>query len=225
MSLWWESLTSVQQGLALFAIPATIVLLIQTLLLLFGLGGHAGSDVGDYETDVGDYDPAGGGHADFHDGGVHDSHVFGHDSETPDPHDISGMRILTVRGFVAFFSVGGWLGIVLINADLGAVMSVFLSVLAGLLSMVALAYFFKWAMRLQEQGNIEFTNAVGKTATVYLPIPARMTGAGKVTVTFQERFMELDAVTKSAAHLGNGTSVPVVEVMAGNILLVEPGVL
>ena len=37
---WWAGLTLLQQSFAAVAIPATVLLLLQTVLLLFGLGGH-----------------------------------------------------------------------------------------------------------------------------------------------------------------------------------------
>ena len=45
---WWNGLTDLQRIFALVGIPATLVLVVQTILLLFGLGaGHEdGCDCG-----------------------------------------------------------------------------------------------------------------------------------------------------------------------------------
>ena len=44
MIQWWNSLTALQQILACCAVPATIVLVIQTILLIVGISGGDGGD-------------------------------------------------------------------------------------------------------------------------------------------------------------------------------------
>ena len=50
MITWWTSLDLAQQIFACIAIPSTLILLIQTILLLIGLGGGDG-DVDEEELD------------------------------------------------------------------------------------------------------------------------------------------------------------------------------
>ena len=53
MLAWWESLSSFSQVLAAMAIPATLILLIQTVLMLIGIGSDGGADVdGDVDVDT-----------------------------------------------------------------------------------------------------------------------------------------------------------------------------
>ena len=42
---WWNSLTTTQQIFALIAIPSTVVIIIQTILLLIGLGDGGDADI------------------------------------------------------------------------------------------------------------------------------------------------------------------------------------
>lgn len=215
MALWWESLTNLQQVLALFAIPATIILALQTLLLLFGLGGHGDAD-----------DGAGIEDHDGHDAGYHPGHHGSsahaqHDSH-PDGHHDGGLRIFTVRAFVAFFSIFGWLGIALIDNGVNNALSITLAFLTGATAMVGIAYFFKSVMRLQSSGNIDIRNSLGKTATVYIPIPPNRSGKGKVTVLVQGRLSEVEAVTDSEFTLKTGSEVVGVSVSNQNVLCVAP---
>jgi len=212
MELWWGSLTLIQQILALAAVPATIIMLLQTLLLLFGLGHHGGADSHDsFDAHAGDQDFS----LDHHYSGGH-TH-----NEHSEPHD-GGLRIFTVRAFVAFFSIFGWLGIVLIDNGMNATPAIFISLLAGFAVMVGMAWFFKSAMRLQSAGNIDIRNSLGKTATVYIPIPPKRTGKGKVTVMVQGRFTEVDAVTDSDTVLRTGMEVVGVSMSNQNVLCVAP---
>ena len=49
---WWNSLELTQQIFACIAIPSTLILLIQTILLLIGIGNGSDADPdGDVSTD------------------------------------------------------------------------------------------------------------------------------------------------------------------------------
>ena len=209
MNIWWESLTNLQQIFALLAIPATLILLLQTLMLIFGMGHHGDGGGDAHEGDF---------NVDHHDG---DGHAQGGHAHQSGHHD-SGLRIFTVRAFVAFFTIFGWLGLVLTDGGLHNAAAIVISFLAGLAAMVGMAYFFKFALSLQSSGNIDIRNSLGKTATVYMPIPPKRTGKGKVTVVVQGRFTEVDAVTDSEAALKTGLEVVGVSITNQNVLCVTP---
>ena len=95
MIAWWESLQAIQQVFYIIAIPATLILILQTILLLFGMGHDSETDIDhDVDHDIGDHDAAG-------DGANHEA----------------GLRILTVRGIVAFLAVCGWVGVALTSGS------------------------------------------------------------------------------------------------------------
>lgn len=193
MTEWWESLSTLQRVFGFFALPATLVLIIQSVLVLFGIGHHE-ADFGHAHVDV-----------------AHD-HM-----------DVSdGFALFSVRGLVAFFSVGGWTGIVLDGAGASPVITILLSLAAGTAALYTVALLFRMAAKLQSSGNIELKNAVGKNAKVYIPIPAKERGSGKVTLTLQERFVECDAITRASRGLKTGELVRVVAVVDENTLIVEP---
>ena len=53
MSAWWESLTLLGQVFACIAIPATLILVIQTIMSIIGVSGGGDGDV-DADGDVPD---------------------------------------------------------------------------------------------------------------------------------------------------------------------------
>lgn len=193
---WWNELSWLGQVFACMAIPATLILVIQTILLLVG-GGLGG---GEASAQAGDIDSDGDAH-DLADGA-------------------DGLRVFTVRGLVAFFTIGGWLGLALLQNNISPILSVLFAVLGGLAAMVVVALILKWTLSLQDSGNISLTNAIGKPAQVYLTVPANRSGTGKVTVTVQERLMELDAVTDNAQPLRTGELVTVKALVNSSLLLV-----
>jgi hypothetical protein len=86
--------------------------------------------------------------------------------------------------------------------------------------MVGAAKLVQWSIRLQEDGNLVLENAVGQTARVYIPIPAGGGGEGKVTLTLQDQFVELSAVTEEGEVIPFGAPVRVTGVKDG-VLTVE----
>ncbi|MBN2222345.1 MAG: NfeD family protein [Vallitaleaceae bacterium] len=190
---WWNDLGIVRQIFYFFAVPATAILLIQSILSLIGLADF------DAEVDMpGDMDVS---------SGIEDS-FFG------------DFQFFTIRGLVAFFSVFGWTGAAL--ADSANLL--FVAVIAfgaGALAMFAIGYLFYAMSKLQANGNIRYDNCLGKTGEVYLTIPPVNQGRGKVTLTVQERLIEVSAITEGNAPIKTGEQVKVIRVLDDHTVVVE----
>ena len=219
---WWDGLTLLQQCFAVVAIPATVILVLQTVLLLFGLGGHD-ADHGEVDADH-DFD-----HDTDHDFDHDVDHDFDHDHDLGHDHDAhdgahhaAGIRLFTLRGIVALFAVGGWLGVAMCDLWLSPALAGLFAAAGGFAALVIAALVIKYALRLQENGNIAAKNAVAHTATVYIPIPAARSGCGKVAMNLQERFVEMDALTDCDRVLKTGEMVQVVGVTDEGRLVVRP---
>ena len=206
MTVWWESLTMLERIFAYVAIPSTVLLFVQTILLMVGMAGQ-GEDV-DVPSDTSGF---GDGEGDGMDMAPSDS-TAGLDA---------GLRVFTVRGLVAFFSVGGWTGLVLLRGQAHALFSSAMAVVAGLAAMVALAGLLKLSLKLQSDGSMDARNAVGATATVYLPVAAARGARGKVTLMVQEQFRELYAVTDDETALRTGDIVRVTDLIGNDTLVVS----
>ena len=199
---WWNHLTLTQQVFAVFGIVGTAILILQTVLLLFGLG-HDGMD-SDADADI-DADLDGDGDVDAAAGGS----------------GLDGLRLFTVRGFVAFFSISGWLGVFLLITSVPYYVAILLAIAGGFAAMIFVAWAFKKALRLQDNGTLQMSNAIGRTGRVYLRIPANRQGSGKITILIQDQQRELDAVTSADQEIPVGASVRVVDVDQ-ETLIVEP---
>jgi len=223
MSAWWNSLQLIEQVFLLFAIPSTIVLVLQTLMLLIGLGSSGGADSDlDSDTsgigDVSGYDGAGAGDVHMDMGGDFDAshdHAGTHGGE----HD-SGFRMFTVRGFITFFTLFGWTGLVCIQAGTPYAVSVVVALLAGAAGMAITAWAMMSVMKLQSDGSINLVNAIGKTATVYIRVPGGRTDRGKVNLVIQEKLIEASAVTDEENDLTVGSEVVVIGMSSNDTLLV-----
>lgn len=223
MVAWWNSLTGLEQAFAYLAIPATLILVIQTLLLLFGLGHDGGADV-DFEPDTSGLDLDGDlpeldgdvplpGEVDAGTDTIWDGD---HVDTAPD----AGLRIFTIRGFVAFFSVFGWCGLAMLRGGATPALSVLISFLLGAAAMVAMAALFRLAMKLQSDGTLDLRNALGASGSVYLTIPASRKERGKVNVMVQGQLGEFEAVTDEKESIPTGSEVVVVGITGRSTLVV-----
>jgi len=76
-------------------------------------------------------------------------------------------------------------------------------------------------LKLESDGSLRIANAIGCAATVYIPIPGGESAPGKVTLTLQNRTVELDAVTRGEP-LPTGADVTIVDVRDDGVLEVVP---
>lgn len=209
---WWNSLSTFAQVLSCIAIPSTLVLLIQTILMLIGIGSD-NADVGDVDGDVGDIDTD-----------IADSDgVFGEDvlEVDSDPTGLDGLRIFSVRGIIAFFVVFGWVGVALDEAGLKIPLNLVISALCGIIVMFLVALLMRWVWRLQSDGTIDKRNAIGVSGSVYLTVPANREGVGKVNLTVQGSFVECEAVTDEAEPISTGKEIVVIGLSGQNTLVVK----
>ena len=242
MEAWLESLTQLQRVMLFIAVPATLLLLIQTEMLFIGLGGGDGdADGADLDGDGipdgdgldldGDgipdgieeeaVDLDGDGIPDGLHGGIHPDGDAGTDS---DAHGgfFSGLHIFTIRGFITFFTLFGWSGLLFLTLGLHWLLSLFLAVQIGIIGMVAVAVILREAMRLQSDGTLDVRNALGERGSVDLTVPARGQGTGKVNVTVQEQLREFEAVTEQSDPIPTGSEIIVTGLAEDGVLIVSP---
>ncbi len=209
---WWNSLSSAAQIFACMALPATLLLLIQTVMMFLGFGDDADGamdDIGDTEVDVDLPDSSDG--------------VFGEElpTEAGDAFGFQGLRIFTLRGIIAFFVVFGWVGVVMDSSGAPLYATLPVSIVCGFGMMLLLAIVFKAVMRLRSDGNADNRNAVGTSGKVYLTIPPERRGEGKVNVMLQGAYVERDAVTDEAEPIPTGAEVVVVGTSGQTTLVVK----
>jgi hypothetical protein len=74
-------------------------------------------------------------------------------------------------------------------------------------------------LKMQQNGNIEHKDVIGKTGTVYLSIPANRAPGGLVTVNLDKCTRQISV--RSDVEIATGTDVKVVEDLGNGIFLVE----
>ena len=196
------------------AIPATLILLIQTILMLIGIGNDSDGFGDDIADDVPDDIPDDIPDADG---------VFG-DNEVADVSDtvgFDGLRVFTVRGIIAFFVVFGWVGLAMDATGVALPITLLVSIVSGAAMMLVLAVMMRAVMKLRNDGNTDNRNAIGKSGKVHLTIPAKRAGEGKVHVMLQGAYVERGAVTDEEEPIPTGAEVVVVGVSGDTDLVVR----
>ena len=211
---WWNSLSLVLQIFYCIAIPATLVLLIQTILMLLGIGdGEADLDAPDldFDTPDGDFD------FDLDADTVPDSF----DGDIDDIAGLESLHIFTVRGIVAFFVIFGWVGVVMQSANVALPITLIVATLCGFAVMLAIAYLFKLVLRLKSDGTADNRNALGTAGKVYLTIPPARSGEGKINIMLQGAYVERNAVTDESEAIPTGSEIIVVGTSGQTSLIVK----
>ncbi len=211
MFAWFDALPVLSKIFVVCAAPATIILVIQTIMLFFGHGGDAS-----LESDVSGIHDFGSHGADFHaelnaqDTSIHDTADF----------DAAGLRLFTVRGIFAFLALGGWTGVFCLETGMNPVLAIFIAFVVGAASLYLHAKMMQSMMSLQESGNIDYRKALGRSASVYLTIPASGGGQGKINVELSGALGEYSAVTNQKHAIKTGAIVRIVDLM-GDVFVVE----
>jgi membrane protein implicated in regulation of membrane protease activity len=144
--------------------------------------------------------------------------VFGnhHDAD----HDDADFTILSIRSLLAFGMFLGWTGLFALRAGWGLAPAILMGAAAGSFAAWLAWRLIRLLLRLQSSGTLDVQNAYGQTASVYLRIPARQSGKGKVMIAVQGALREMDAVTEGD-EIPTGAQALVTGVDEHGVLIVQ----
>ena len=209
---WWNSLSLLGQIFACIAIPSTIIMIIQVIMMFFGLSHSGDADIdGDVNVDLdGDGVPDG---------------IYGDDVDTDgdfesDAAADSGFRLLSVRGIISFFAIFGWTGLVVLKSGGSTLL-----LQGGSISRLCHNGYISPDIHVdvppQSDGTMDIKYALGVSGKVYLRIPPQRQGTGKVNVMLQGRYAELPAVTDETDSIQFGEEIVVIGISGSNTLVVK----
>ncbi|MCL2861693.1 MAG: hypothetical protein FWE22_04710 [Firmicutes bacterium] len=203
MAEWWAELSTFQMIIFIIAAAGTTIMILQIILML--IGGLVDSDAsfsGEVDADTG--------------AGVNDYTPF----------TLFGLKIVSTRTIIAFFTLGSWMAFAMapvFGYDFvdGQWISLFPGIGVGLIAAVLIALMAKGMEKAQQSGNVSIDNSIGKNAEVYLTIPAKRAGTGKISVVVQERLTEYEAITDKEEPIKTGTHVKIVGTLNEGTVIVE----
>jgi membrane protein implicated in regulation of membrane protease activity len=131
-----------------------------------------------------------------------------------------GYQFFTIKNFIAFFTMFGWVGIAAYKGGLGPGITLVAALVGGIAMIVIMALLFRNVSRLRHSGTLDINNALNVVGEAYLFIPARRSGTGKVHIKVQGSLRELQALTDDISDIPSGKLVKVTGVLNEKILLV-----
>jgi membrane protein implicated in regulation of membrane protease activity len=124
----------------------------------------------------------------------------------------------TLIGALTFFGLAGKTAT---SAGLSDAWALLIAVAAGVGAMFGMYWLLRAISGLESSGNQRISAALGRRATVYIPVPADSQGAGKVQMSMQNRIVEFQAVTDEPERLKTGETVEVVAIAGSDVVRVR----
>jgi hypothetical protein len=190
---WWQALAASQQVFWVIACISSALFVALFGMSLLGVDADTDADV-DFDVD----------------------HDTGHDFSLDK--DFSAFSVRSIIAFLTFF---GWTGVYLLSQGSSVMWAILVATMSGAAAMFVVAYMiFKFA-QLEKSTTVNVYNALDRTGEVYLSIPQHLEGKGKIHIVVDGSLHEFDATT-NGLQLPTGSHVRVVDVLEGQVLLVEP---
>lgn len=143
--------------------------------------------------------------ADF-DGDLHDGHA--------------PFQLFSLRNLINFLLGFGWTGISFYSTIENKIALIILSLIIGVLFVAVFFMIIRQVQKLAEDNSFNIENTLHKTAEVYLPIPEKKSGKGKIMISVNGAYHELNAMTENE-KIPASTIVKVIKIENNNILIVE----
>ncbi|GAB6121857.1 NfeD family protein [Dysgonomonas termitidis] len=133
----------------------------------------------------------------------------------------SPFQLFSLRNLINFLLGFGWTGAVLYGSFESKIVVGIIAFLVGSLFIILFFLVMKGLMKLSEDNTFKIEDTIGKTADVYMNIPAAKSGKGKIFISINGSTHELPAITSCDMDIKSGSLVKV-EAIEGGILLVSP---
>lgn len=129
-------------------------------------------------------------------------------------------QLFSLRNLINFLLGFSWTGISFFTTISNPIVLVSLSLFVGVLFVYLFFIAMKQIQKLAENNSFDIANTLHKTAEVYLTIPENKKGKGKIIISVNGAFHELEAMTENE-KIQSGSVVKVVKIENNNILIVE----
>ena len=183
------------------SLSTTLIFLIQTLIVFFG-GDH------DSYPNIDNTD-------------MNWDHNFDYNYDRAQNDTGASFQWFTFRNLIAFLMFFSW---GTIGAyQYGYTIAIVIGLILGIGMTVIITFLYYLIGKLQTNNIPKIESIVGKSATVYLRIPKKGSGAGKINVTLNGSLQTIDAESADDNY-STGASVKVIGIKDGRIAIVSKDV-
>lgn len=135
------------------------------------------------------------------------------DGDTP-------FQLFSFRNLTNFLLGFSWTGISFFNTIPNKFIIIVLSLVVGSAFVVSFFLIIRQIQRLAEDNSFKISGTLNQVCSVYLTIPGRKSGNGKVQVSVKGAFHELEAITENE-KIESGTMVRIIKIESNNLVVVE----
>ncbi len=154
-------------------------------------------------------------------GGDHDHDLDSGGDSHAHLDDGGGFHFFTFKNMIAFFTLFAWTGLACVEGGLSLFITLIIATVSGLAMMFVMAGLIYYLSKLTYSGTLDMKNAIGRSGTVYIRIPEKRSGTGKIEIEVQGQYRTLNAMTEDIEIIKTGTLVEVIDVIGENVLLVK----
>jgi membrane protein implicated in regulation of membrane protease activity len=129
-------------------------------------------------------------------------------------------QLFSLRNLINFLLGFSWTGISFYTTISSKPLLIILSLTVGILLVYLFFNIIRQVQKLAEDNSFKIAKTLNKTAEVYLTIPENKKGKGKIMISVNGSFHELEAMTENH-KIQSGSVVKVVKIENNNILIVE----
>lgn len=130
-------------------------------------------------------------------------------------------QLFSLRNLINFLLGFSWSGIAFYDLIQSKPLLFIVAIVVGIIFVGIFFVIIKQLMKLAEENNFKMDETLGKTAEVYLTIPANKSGKGKVLISVRGSVRELDAMTETDEAITSSTLVKISRIENSNVLIVE----
>ncbi len=146
-----------------------------------------------------------------------------------DHHDVSGgldhpddLGFLSVRTITGFFFGFGWTGIIGLKSGLSLLAATLWAAVVGAAFLLGIYGLMRALFSMRASGTLDYANAIGQVATVYVTVPAARAPGGQIEVMVQGRLGVVSCLSAHSEPLRPGQKVKVTAQIDQGTLEVQP---
>ncbi len=129
-------------------------------------------------------------------------------------------QLFSFRNMINFLLGFSWTGISFYGLITNRAILILFSVVIGILFILIFFAIIKQIQKLAEDNSFKITTLLHRSGSVYLRIPEKRTGMGKIQVSINGSYKEVDAITNNE-QIASGAAVKIIKIESNNLVLVE----
>lgn len=135
-------------------------------------------------------------------------------------HGDAPFQLFSFRNLTNFLLGFSWTGISFFEVIQNRFLLVSLSFIVGAAFVAAFFLIIKQIQKLAEDNSFKINSTLNQVCSVYLTIPEKKSGKGKVQVSVKGSFHELDAITENE-KIESSAMVRIIKIENNNLVVVE----